>query len=127
HSIMAASSSPTLPRDPVHGLYRDHHGWLDGWLRKKLGNACDAADLAHDTFVRVLRHRAGLAELREPRAYLTTIAKRLLANHYRRRSLEDAYMEALAALPEPQTPSPEQRALILEALHAIDAMLDALS
>jgi len=120
------SSSLPAPHDAVHGLYRDHHGWLDGWLRRKLGNACDAADLMHDTFVRVLRHRAELARVREPRAYLTTIAKRLLLNHYRRRSLEQAYIEALAALPEPQAPSPEQQLLILEALHEIDAVLHAL-
>jgi DNA-directed RNA polymerase specialized sigma24 family protein len=31
-------------------LYTDHHGWLYGWLRRKLGNVCDVADLAHDTF-----------------------------------------------------------------------------
>lgn len=76
-----------------------------------------------DTFVRVLRHRAELALIREPRAYLTTIAKRLLLNHYRRRSLELAYQEALAALPGPMAPSPEQQLLILEALQEIDAAL----
>lgn len=118
--------STLVPQDAVDGLYRDHHGWLDGWLRKKLGNACDAADLAHDTFVRVLRHRAELAAVREPRAYLTTIAGRLLLNHYRRRSLERAFLEALAALPEAQAPSPEQRLLILQTLDQIDAMLHAL-
>ena len=82
--------------DAVHLLYRAHHGWLHGWLRAKLGNAFDAADLAQDTFLRVLRHRHELDALREPRAYLTTIAKRLLMNHHRRRSVEQAYLEALA-------------------------------
>lgn len=113
-------------QDAVHGLYRDHQSWLDGWLRRKVGNACDAADLVQDTFVRVLRHRAELAMVREPRAYLTTIAKRLVLNHYRRQSLEQAYQEALAAMPEPLAPSPEQQLLILEALHEIDAALNAL-
>ncbi|MGH8816290.1 MAG: sigma factor, partial [Achromobacter pestifer] len=64
--------------DAVQLLYRTHHGWLHNWLRAKLGNTFDAADLAQDTFVRVLRHRHELEALREPRAYLTTIAKRLL-------------------------------------------------
>lgn len=114
------------PQDAVHGLYRDHRGWLDRWLRRKVGNACDAADLVQDTFVRVLRHRAELARVREPRAYLTTIAKRLVLNHYRRSSLEQAYQEALAAVPEPLAPSPEQQLLILEALHEIDRALHAL-
>ncbi|WP_459616576.1 sigma-70 family RNA polymerase sigma factor [Bordetella sp. 2513F-2] len=123
----AVSTSPPAPHDAVQGLYRDHHGWLALWLRRKLDNACDAADLAHDTFVRVLRHRAELAAVREPRAYLTTIARRLLLNHYRRRSLEQAYEEALAALPQPQAPPPEQRLMILEALHRIDEALQGLA
>ncbi|MRT32423.1 sigma-70 family RNA polymerase sigma factor, partial [Xylella fastidiosa subsp. multiplex] len=40
--------------------------------------------------------------------------------------LEQAYLEQLAAMPEPLAPSPEDRLLVIEALHRIDAMLDAL-
>ena len=113
--------------DAVNLLYRAHHGWLHGWLRAKLGNSFDAADLAQDTFVRVLRHRHELDALREPRAYLTTIAKRLLLNHHRRRSVEQAYMEALALMPEALAPSAEQRLIILETLQEIEEMLAGLS
>ncbi|AHV91716.1 RNA polymerase sigma factor, sigma-70 family protein [Bordetella holmesii 30539] len=113
-------------QDDVHRLYAEHHGWLNGWLRKKLGNSFDAADLAQDTFLRVLRHRRELSAVREPRAYLVTIAGRLLLNHYRRRSLERAYEEALAVLPLECAPSPEQRLLVLETLDQIDALLAAL-
>lgn len=109
----------------VHALYSDHHGWLSGWLRKKLGCSHRAADLAHDTFARILASSLPPA-LNEPRAYLTTVAKGILANWHQRQALERAYLDALALLPEPQAPSPEQRYLILEALHEIDAMLDAL-
>ncbi|WP_447921496.1 sigma-70 family RNA polymerase sigma factor [Achromobacter aegrifaciens] len=112
--------------DNVHLLYRAHHGWLHGWLRAKLGNSFDAADLAQDTFVRVLRHRHELDALREPRAYLTTIAKRLLLNHHRRRSVEQAYLEALALMPQALAPSAEQRLIILETLQEIDEMLAGL-
>ena len=113
--------------DNVQLLYRAHHGWLHGWLRAKLGNSFDAADLAQDTFVRVLRHRHELDALREPRAYLTTIAKRLLLNHHRRRSVEQAYLEALALMPEALAPPAEQRLIILETLQEIDEMLAGLS
>jgi len=128
---MAADS--VLHHPHIQTLYCDHHGWLQGWLRKKLGNAFDAADLAQDTFLRILAAPDGTPEkqgdwqLREPRAYLTVVAKRLLANLYRRRSLEQAYLDALSALPEPQAPSPEQQAIILETLQEIDAMLDGLA
>jgi RNA polymerase sigma-70 factor (ECF subfamily) len=112
----------------VRALYRDHHGWLQGWLRKKLGNGFDAADLAHDTFLRILTAcgKDGHSALHEPRAYLTTVAGRVLLNHYRRLSLERAYLEALAATPESQSPSTEDRLIILDTLHEIDALLDRL-
>lgn len=50
-------TAETALEQGVRSLYIDHHGWLQGWLRRKLGNACDAADLAHDTFVRVMVSR----------------------------------------------------------------------
>ena len=68
-----------------------------------------------------------LQGLREPRAYLTTIAKGLVADLWRRRALEQAYLDALALMPEPLAPSPEERALVLQALHEIDALLDVLA
>lgn len=113
----------------LHALYRDHHGWLQNWLRKKLNNTVEAADLAQDTFVRVLGawRKQGDLQLREPRAYLTSVAGRVLLNHWRRLSLEQAYLEALAGQPEALSPSPEARLLVLEALHEIDALLDTLS
>jgi len=37
-----------------HDLYRDHRGWLESWLRRRMGNGSDAADLSQDTFLRVL-------------------------------------------------------------------------
>ena len=119
------STAENALHQEITTLYSDHHGWLQGWLRKKLGNAFDAADLAQDTFARILATR-DLSAIQEPRAYLTTVAKGLVINWYQRQALERAYLDALALLPEPQVPSPEQRFLILETLHEIDAMLDAL-
>jgi RNA polymerase sigma-70 factor (ECF subfamily) len=114
-----------VPHSHFTALYSSHHSWLHRWLCVKLGNASDADDLAQDTFTRILG-RADLAALNEPRAFLTTVAKGILVNWYQRQALERAYLEALAALPEPTAISPEQRLLILETLHEIDAMLDAL-
>ena len=111
----------------LHALYRDHRSWLENWLSRRMGNAWDAADLSQDTFVRVLASAQPLADLREPRAYLLTVGKRLLSNFYTRRSLEQAYLEALAQLPEESVPSPEQRWLLLETLQALDELLDGLA
>lgn len=119
------STSENALHHEISTLYSKHHGWLQGWLCKKLGNAFDAADLAQDTFTRILSAR-DLSAIKEPRAYLTTVAKGLVINWYQRQALERAYLDALALLPEPQAPSAEQRYIILETLHEIDAMLDAL-
>ncbi|MCW0205938.1 sigma-70 family RNA polymerase sigma factor [Achromobacter veterisilvae] len=109
----------------VETFYAHHHGWLHGWLRRQLGNSCEAADLAHDVFVRLLC-RPTVIEPREPRAYLSAIARGLLMDHWRRRELERAWLEVLARTPEELAPSPESRMLVLEALIKIDQMLDAL-
>ena len=110
------------PND-LQRLYADHHGWLQGWLRHQLGCAHNAADLAQDTFLRVLARDHDVAAIREPRAYLHTIARSLLVNHWRRRQIEQAYLDALALQPENLAPSPETRALIVETLLQVDALL----
>ncbi|GGY46560.1 sigma-70 family RNA polymerase sigma factor [Pseudoduganella albidiflava] len=125
---MPAASSPHAPAGlpaQVQQLYAGHHQWLLGWLSRKLGCTFHAADLAHDTFVRLLSSERAVA-IDEPRAFLTTVAKRLLLNHYRREQIERAYLDTLAALPEALAPSPEERAMVLEALCAIDRLLDGL-
>ena len=112
-------------RSAVNDLYCEHYGWLNGWLRKRLGNAFDAADLTQDTFVRVIKARSAL-DIREPRPYLSRIAKGLLIDLIRRRSLEQAYLEALATLPEALQPSLEEQAILLQALVEIDRLLQGL-
>lgn len=110
----------------IQDLYQQHHRWLNGWLGHKLGCPDSAADLAQDTFVRILRHPLDIEQLREPRAYLLTIAKRLLINHFRHQSLERAYLDTLANLPEALHPTPEDLLLLKRALEALDALLAGL-
>lgn len=109
----------------TESLYREHHNWLYQWLRRKLGSNCDAADIAQDTFMRLLARQQPV-QMDTPRAYLSTIARGLVVDHWRRRELEFAWKETLAAMPEAEAPSPEVRALFLEALIEIDRLLDSL-
>jgi len=119
---------PAHPDNNFSQLYNDHHGWLKAWLCKRLNCSYQAADLAQDTFVRVLGGRQEhLAGLREPRAFLSTIARGLMIDFYRRRALERAWLEYLASLPEDEAPSPEQQQILLETLVAVDRLLDGLS
>lgn len=113
------------PVELLAELYADHHGWLKGFLRRKIGCSDVAADLAQDTFVRLLAAPSVPAIL-EPRKYLATVANALVVDRFRRKAIEAAYLETLAARPEPVAISPESRALILETLFAIDRALDEL-
>ena len=51
------SSADLAHAAALHTLYSDHHHWLTGWLRRRLGCPQNAADLAQDTFVKVLVSR----------------------------------------------------------------------
>ena len=115
----------TLDHSALHQLYSENNGWLKNWLRTRLGNASDASDLAHDTFLRVMTAR-NQAPIREPRSYLSAIARALLIDKVRRRAIEQAYLQALALRPEPVDVSPEIRLSILEMLVSVDALLDEL-
>ncbi len=122
---MSTVVADTAAHAGLESLYREHSGWLRGWLLQRLNNSADAADLAQDTFIRVLVARTA-GTLNEPRHYLATIARGLVIDLYRRRSLENAYLEALALQPEHYAPSAEARATILDTLLTIDRMLDGL-
>ena len=91
------------PEFAVQALYGSNYGWLNTWLRARLGNAADATDLAQDTFVRLLQKTERL-ELKALCAFLRTIAH----------------------LPEAETPSAEARALVIELLESIARMLEGL-
>lgn len=111
--------------DQIALLYSDHHGWLRGWLRKKLGDAGDAADLAHDTYLRILSS-GRIPQADDSRRHLTQVAKGLVIDLWRRREIEHAFADALACLPEASAPSEETRAIIIETLVEIDAVLQGL-
>lgn len=107
-------------------IYLNNYQWLVSRLCKKLSCPQKAADLAQDTFTRILTSRHHLY-LNEAKSLLTTVSKGILVDYYRRQTIEDAYLEAMLNLPELEFPSPENRAIILETLCEIDRMLDGLS
>jgi len=122
---MSTVGPDTTTHMGLEALYREHNRWLRGWLLQRLNNSADAADLAQDTFIRVMLARSA-GTVNRPRQYLATVARGLVIDLYRRRSLEKAYLEVLALQPEHYAPSTETRTLILDTLLSIDRMLDGL-
>ncbi|WP_231949191.1 sigma-70 family RNA polymerase sigma factor [Herminiimonas arsenitoxidans] len=106
-------------------LYVEHQPWLLCRLQRRLSSRADAEDVTSETFAQVVESK-DVATIAEPRAFLTTIAKRILFHLWRRQDLEKAYLQSLMLLPEAVALSPEERAVLLEAIEQIDRALDAL-
>jgi len=126
NDVVTMSSTPAVAQTlDVGGLHCSHHGWLVKWLRGRVGNSADAADLAQEVFLRLLR-KPDVQALHAPRAYLATVGNRLAMNLHRRRSLEAAYLDALAALPREWSPSPEAQHVVRQTLLELDTLLESL-
>ncbi|TLG90924.1 sigma-70 family RNA polymerase sigma factor [Pseudomonas edaphica] len=125
HDIPAAPGD-CARQQTLTAMYSEHHGWLHGWLRKKLGCSQYAADLAQDAFIRLLM-MAEPHTIKEPRAFLATTAGRLLIDGARRRRIEKAYLQALLVQCEDAgMPDPAAIHVALQALERIAEMLAGL-
>lgn len=120
-----ATRLPAASPGGLGALYVEHHEWLRHWLGRRVGDSHQAADLAHDTFVRLLASRRQSFGA-EPRALLRHVAGALVIDQWRRQQVERAYREVLASSPDIEVPSAESRYLILDALTRIWAMLERL-
>ncbi len=110
----------------IDDIYTDNHHWLVSWLHKKLGCAHNAADVAHDTFIRLLL-LPDITALKTPRAYLTTTATHLMIDQARRRKLEQAYLDALTLIySDNHAYSPEDYQEAIDILFTISKLLDGL-
>ncbi|CAB3728982.1 putative RNA polymerase sigma factor FecI [Achromobacter ruhlandii] len=119
---------PSLVQDQalLVRIYAHDRPWLLGRLYSRLRNLEDAEDVAGDTFVQLIQ-TPRLASVREPRALIITIAKRLVWKLWRRRELEAAWLDSLLQQDEPYAPSPQEQLSILQTLQRVDQMLDGLS
>jgi RNA polymerase sigma factor (sigma-70 family) len=117
------SGTDLAHRNAVGGLFRAHHPWLCARLRQYLGTHSSVEDIAADAFIHLLE---APGPIREPRALLTTIARRLIFQLWRRRDLERQHLDQLQHADRPATPSPEELAQLTQALHSLDRTLSRL-
>lgn len=121
------SSVPIDTAADINQLYHQHHGWLQGLLRRRLGDFCDAADLAQDIFVRLLTKPRQFDSHAGARAYLSVMAQGMCVDLWRKREIERAWLSSLADRPEIVALSAEYNNILLETLYQVDAMLRSLS
>jgi RNA polymerase sigma-70 factor (ECF subfamily) len=110
----------------INWLFRRHGADLLRFLRRRVDCPEAAADIAQESFARLLR-AAPSGELADPRAYLFTAAANLALDHRRHQRVSrvaDDSDAALAALPD-SAPSPETIAADRERLaRAMAAMAE---
>jgi RNA polymerase sigma factor (sigma-70 family) len=71
-----ADRKPSL----VEWLFAEHRGGLQAFFRRRIRSKADAADLAQEVYVRMLRIRDQDA-IRDPVLYLYTVANNLVKEH----------------------------------------------
>ena len=111
----------------IASLYDDHSVWLRQWLRRHTGCSQRAADLAQDTFCRLLE-RPLHSPPDSPKSYLATVARRLLIDDIRHREVERAYLAIQAAQADLQDDlTPERIVAAVQLLAAVVKMLEGVS
>lgn len=108
----------------LHQEFRHSYGWLKACMQRLVGSRHDAEDLAASAFTE-LAGVEDVSHVRQPRALLTTIARRLTYEFWRRRDVERVYLAALALAP--CAPSPETVHETVEEILRIDLALQGLS
>lgn len=110
----------------IEGLYNGHSAWLRGWLHRYTRCSEKAADLAQDTFCKLLESRSAEAPS-NPRPYLATVARRLMIDGARRAVVERTFIETHAALVAgASAPCPERIIAAVAELTAVMRELDTL-
>ncbi|MDC9612840.1 sigma-70 family RNA polymerase sigma factor [Xenorhabdus khoisanae] len=122
---MAVQKSTFGHNEIVQKLYSDYHHWLCNWIRQNSACPNHAEDLTHEIFIKLMLS-PDLETIRQPRAFLMTIARRTLSNYYRRKKLEDNYLAYINAIPEISSNSSEYQLVLLEQLEKIDKTLNEL-
>jgi RNA polymerase sigma-70 factor (ECF subfamily) len=118
-----------LERQTAHNvekLYVEQRQWLTGWIRHRLGCHELAADVVQDTFVRLLKKPKYFSNIDEAKAFLSTIAKGLCVDHWRRKQIEQAWLESIIHNEEQYAPSAEHSSAMIEVLCELDAMISSL-
>jgi RNA polymerase sigma factor (sigma-70 family) len=126
----SASITPVYPAHILRNRFignefRQSYGWLTTNVQRLVGSRNDAEDLASSAFTELAEIKDHTA-IRQPRAFLTTIARRLTFEFWRRRDMERAYLDELARAAEAQAPSAEELCATLEEIARIEAALNDL-
>src|SRR4030095_3383406 len=103
-------------------VFAQYRSYLLALAKKILGNGLDAEDLLQETFLKW--QQTPLSQIRSPKAYLTTILKRLCLNHLQ--SARVRHEEAVGPA-FPEITVPEQQPVSDGVASAFFVLLERLS
>ncbi|MCH4247061.1 MAG: sigma-70 family RNA polymerase sigma factor [Acinetobacter populi] len=113
-------------------LYCQNINWLAPFIRKNVHNPSDAEDITQDVFERLIKK---MSQQQTPqqitfsgniRAFITTIAKGIIIDSWRRKELERQYLQYLTDLQEDDIVQDFDFTEIVDAIFILDQMLRAL-
>jgi RNA polymerase sigma factor (sigma-70 family) len=107
--------------DTLYARYERH---LFGFIRKHLVDVHEAEDVLHETFMAILRDRAGARAARSLRAWIFQVARNLCLNRQRSARRASRALEKEARSPEEANPGPESA---IEDRQARDALRGAVA
>jgi RNA polymerase sigma-70 factor (ECF subfamily) len=105
-------------------LYERYERPLFGFIRKHLMDVHEAEDVLHETFMAVLRDRAGARAARSLRAWIFQVARNLCLNRQRSARRATRALEKEARSPDETSPGPEKA---LEQHQTQNALRDAVA
>ena len=129
HGHLKLANGEAMPTAEEHAttaqLFADHRDRLQQYLRARLANEEDAAELAQEAYLRLLRvKRADL--IRHPQAYLFRIAHNLLHELYTGRRF-DTEADVDLDLLQSADPSPHELAVLQARRQLIETAIQELS
>lgn len=102
-------------------LYRSYYPRIYSFLYTLLKDSPLAEEITQDVFVRLWINREKLDETASPDPYFFSIAKNTVLNLYKKKQVEERYLESLQVHTEERT---EQELYYKELLHLIDDTVD---
>jgi len=107
-------------------MFRSDYDWLVSSVRRHAFRGSDPEDVASETFFQCL-HLPNLLDLRDTRAMLVTIAKRLMWRSARKHEIEAACIAEMVHTAAHSQPSEEDRYAAVALLAQIDEALESCS
>ena len=112
-------------RDIIERYYRQHRDELLAYVSSRLGVQAEAEDLVHDVFLRLLSDSHRLLSAVTLPAFVYTMARNLIADHYRHRRCQQEYAFLMQGLGNEKT-SMESAIFASDALRCMEQGLSRL-